>query len=350
MPHGMKSSKITDQDPGSEDHFEAIVAGMPGEAGFDQNTGGVSPFGCGVINNAITFTFANMYGGALREICETVAQESAHAFGLDHEMHCPDPMTYLTGCGDKEFRDVNAYCGEYQNRQCYCGNSTQNSFATILGMFGAGPPTTPSVEITEPLDGAQVQSGFVVRANISDNVSITKGELWVNDELVSSISVPPYIFNAPTGLADGAYKVSIRGYDNRNDYGEDTIYAIIGAPCGDSDDCNSGDVCVDGRCVSGPDQSGGLGSECTDNEDCVSGLCGAMDGLKLCVETCLLGNNGCPGGFQCIAAGENGVCWPGAEDSGGCLSSTQGTPPFPWILLFFAATFLAIRMRSRKNS
>ena len=100
---------VTDVDPGEAPHFEAIVAGAPSEVGAT-GIGGVAPFACGVIDNAVTYSFANIYS-SVEDLCETVAQETAHAFGLEHEYLCEDPMTYLTGCGPKAFRDVDAPCG-----------------------------------------------------------------------------------------------------------------------------------------------------------------------------------------------------------------------------------------------
>lgn len=78
---------ITDQDPGNVSHFEAIVAGTDDE--ISTSAGGIAPASCGVINNAITFSFANQ--GSLSQMCWTVAQETAHAFGLDHELPRPPP-------------------------------------------------------------------------------------------------------------------------------------------------------------------------------------------------------------------------------------------------------------------
>ncbi len=129
--------EITDVDPGAVPHFEAVVAGSPDEIGIGGPVGGVAPFGCGVINNAVTYSFANIYGGYVPEICWTVAQESAHAFGLDHEFLCADPMTYLYECSDnKSFQDVAAPCGEDGARECYCGGATQNSYQRIISHFG----------------------------------------------------------------------------------------------------------------------------------------------------------------------------------------------------------------------
>jgi MYXO-CTERM domain-containing protein len=111
--------------------------------------GGVSPFSCGTINNSIVFTFAVVYGTAYRDICETSAQEIAHSFGLDHEHLCSDPMTYLTGCGNKSFQNVAAPCGEYSNRACMCGGNTQNSVALLdqrLGLYEPPPAVDAGVD------------------------------------------------------------------------------------------------------------------------------------------------------------------------------------------------------------
>lgn len=139
--------EVTDVDPGSAPHFEAIVAGAPQEIGASE-IGGVAPFACGVIENAVTYSFANIYG-SVQDICETVAQETAHSFGLEHEYLCEDAMTYLTGCGSKAFRDVDAPCGEMAARECACGGETQNSYRHLMREFGGLPVPEPAVESGE---------------------------------------------------------------------------------------------------------------------------------------------------------------------------------------------------------
>ena len=139
--------EVTDVDPGEAPHFEAIVAGSPSEIG-ESEIGGLAPFACGVIDNAVTYSFANIYGSVL-DICETVAQETAHSFGLEHEYLCEDPMTYLTGCGAKAFRDVDAPCGEMAPRECACGGATQNSYLRLMREFAGRPPPDPVVETDE---------------------------------------------------------------------------------------------------------------------------------------------------------------------------------------------------------
>jgi len=273
---------ITDQDPSPANHFEAMVAGSPQQLGFDSQTGGVSPWTCGVINNAITFTFANIYGGSVQSICEVVAQETAHAFGLEHEYLCEDPMTYLYGCGAKSFQDVNARCGEGYARNCECGGSTQNSVQSILAVFGPGTPTPPTVTITEPAEGDQVQAGYVVRANITDNVGVDAAELWINNQLVLRLEDAPWVFNAPASLLDGVHTIEVRGFDNQNVEASATLHVTQGEPCESSDDCGADLACVDGGCVPGGD----LGETCATPDDCASGYC-LFDGTdRFCTWPC----------------------------------------------------------------
>lgn len=144
--------QVTDVDPGGAPHFEAIVAGAPAELG-ETDIGGVAPFACGVIDNAVTYSFANIYG-SVQDLCETVAQETAHAFGLEHEVLCDDPMTYLPACGPRAFRDVDAPCGELEPRACACGGETQNSYRRLLDEFDAGRPDgEPALELADPCGG-----------------------------------------------------------------------------------------------------------------------------------------------------------------------------------------------------
>ena len=140
--------EVTDVDPGEAPHFEAIVAGAPGEIG-EEEIGGLAPFACGVIENAVTYSFANIYG-SVQDICETVAQETAHSFGLEHEYLCEDPMTYLTGCGAKAFRDIDAPCGEMEPRACACGGTTQNSYRRLMREFAGLPEPEAAFETGEP--------------------------------------------------------------------------------------------------------------------------------------------------------------------------------------------------------
>ncbi|RMH41438.1 MAG: hypothetical protein D6689_11190 [Deltaproteobacteria bacterium] len=318
--------QVVTEDPGQTPHHEAVVCGKPTDLGMQNGVGGVAPFSCGVIENSITYTFAEVYGGQTRFICETIAQEAAHGWGLDHEYLCEDPMTYLSGCGPKSYQDIDARCGEFSARNCQCGGATQNSFRRIAAVFGTADPTPPSVTITEPANNATVDPGFVVRADITDDQGIGSASLYVDDNLVLSLSEPPFVFNAPNDLADGDHKVEIVATDSFGAEARDSIFVIVGEPCSSASDCEDGEVCVDGRCVAGPGTPGGLGEACESGADCASGLCGSdSSGNKVCTEPCDPAANACPGGFECRSAGEaGGVCWPGAGGGGGGCGCTLG--------------------------
>lgn len=349
--------EITDVDPGNACHWESIVAGSPQDIGQSAGVAGVSPwtFDCSIIQNSITFTFAEVFSNNdVVNLCWTIVQETAHSFGLDHEYLAEDPMTYLNGSslpgGFKRFQNQNAQCGEYQPRQCQCSN-TQNSVQMLLGIFGSATPTPPVVTIDDPQTGDQVEPGFPVRVTIDDNNGISRADLYVNDELVQSVTSAPFVFNAPGDLGEGTHRVRVTAIDSQGTSGQSgTVSVIIGPPCETPADCSpQGEemTCVDGRCVPGEGAPGGLGTECEDDTQCASGHCqhSENDG-NYCVEQCDPALDGCPSGFRCLDAG---ICWPGDDGGGGgCLDAgNRGRVPTLPIALGVALGALMMRRRRR---
>ncbi len=136
---GPYNVRVVSNDPGPQPHHELMMTTVPGVAGFNSGVGGVSPFSCGVIENAITFLFAQPFGDDTDELCAAAAMELAHSFGLEHAFLCEDPMTYLTGCGRKRFTDQNVPCGEYEPRACACGGASTNSHRKLIAAVGRNP-------------------------------------------------------------------------------------------------------------------------------------------------------------------------------------------------------------------
>lgn len=143
--------EVTDRNPGSVAHTEAIIGGhhtdlrttavIRGEP--EALAGGIAPFkaDCTPLESAIVFVFAEEFDGDLRRVCEVAAQEVAHAYGLDHAYLCEDAMSYLVGCGAKSFRDEHARCGELEARPCAgpgydCQRDTQNSAELLAQRIG----------------------------------------------------------------------------------------------------------------------------------------------------------------------------------------------------------------------
>jgi MYXO-CTERM domain-containing protein len=257
---------ITDVDPGpAVEHFEAVEAGTPGNLGLSSGIGGISPFACGVINNAVNFSFANIYN-SVTDICHTVAQESAHSFGLEHEYLCSDPMTYLDGCGKKWFHDETASCGEYSPRSCDC-KQQQNSYQELLAHFGPGKDPGPKLDFVRPLDQEQVESAFEIEITGTDYHYGLEGlEVFVNGASVGTGQGLPFVTSAPAGLS-GAIEVEVRGIDIRGVQSSRIISVNSAAVCG-SEICGEGETCQDGVCTADVDDDGDPNNNCSTDDTC----------------------------------------------------------------------------------
>lgn len=219
--------EVTDVDPGSVPHVEAVMGGHPSHAGMGSGVGGVAPMNgdCSVVERAVVYIFTQNLGGVQTE-CEVAGQEIAHAYGLDHELECSDPMTYLSPCGAKTFQDSDEACGEYSRRACMCGGSTQNSHRVLLSRLGAAgttpPPTDPAdpdpsdpldpsdpptpgdttppvVAVLDPSDGAVLPASSTVEvtATVSDDAGLARVELlWQFGS-----TIPMDCARAPTGVS-----------------------------------------------------------------------------------------------------------------------------------------------------
>ncbi|MGE0869125.1 MAG: Ig-like domain-containing protein [Kofleriaceae bacterium] len=343
---------VVTERPASGSYHMAIVAGRPGDVQMQNGVGGVAPFSCGYINNSISYSFANIYGGDVDEICWTVAQETAHSWGLDHKYDNRDPMTYLqSGPSRKTFQNSDGPCGTFSATGCQCGGNTMNSYQEILATFGSSTPTPPTVKITAPKDGDKVNQGFTVQADIKDDLSPSKAELRIDGVLIGTLNyIQPnqsWLWAAPPSLSQGVHTLKVTGYDVGQSPTDATIKVTIGEACGSPSDCPlDTDTCVDGRCAPGSGAQGGLGSTCANNTECASSQCaGDSSGNNYCVEACDVDEDGCPSGFSCIEAGSQGVCWPGGDDGGGC--TTQGDPR--GILLFGIGFAVILVARRRKR-
>lgn len=260
--------EITDVDPGNTPHDEAIVCGSGSQAGFG-GAGGVAPFTCGVISNAITFTFPESIGSNARVIAEVIGQEAAHAWGLDHEMLCEDPMTYLSGCGQKTFQDQDAPCGEFQNRNCSCGGATQNSYQHILMTFGSAIPDTqaPTAAITYPSDGDVFAPGasFEIEVAVADDGYIRVVNLFVDGSSEAGDESEPYGPWPVSGIPEGTYTFHIEAEDGAGNVTaspEVTIHVTA-----DGEPPPSGDGDGDGGGSDGDGDGGGTADGDGGNDD-----------------------------------------------------------------------------------
>jgi len=360
--------EVTDVKPATGTYHLALAAGLPMQIGFGSDILGVAPLAsnCSPQDNAISFTFANAHGPTLRgeNLCWTVAQESAHAFGLDHSFKfidgrsaCNDPMTYQVDCGGQRFfRNQSAKCGEFEERACRCG-ATQNSHAKLLSVFGAGTPITgnPTAEITNPADGMPLS--VLVGANAGSKRGVARVQLLVNG--FPWVEVPgakfgpngqadpsPYGLIFPDNLPDGISDFVVRAYD---DLGAFTDSAMVtrtkGQPCTSADTCAPHQKCEAGKCLWDP-PVGEIGDTCTYPQFCKSLRCEGSVEEKICTQACdPAGEDTCPGDLRCNAAA--GVCY--FSDAGGCCS-VGADDGLPWPQLAgFALVFATVMRRKRRR-
>jgi hypothetical protein len=155
--------KLTETDPGSVAHIEAVFGGAAPMLGLPVHAGGVAPFStaCKAIENSIVFAFTDDLPVSSKVICEVMAQELAHSYGLDHELLASDPMTYLSYAGPRSFQNATAECGELTARPCgvtgYAScRANQNSYALLTERLGAAGTSEDPIE-EEDMTGASTE-------------------------------------------------------------------------------------------------------------------------------------------------------------------------------------------------
>jgi len=126
--------EVLDTPPKRGDYIVAMIGGSPDMFGFDEQVGGIAPWNGRVIDDAVVFAFQTPDTSA-HELCEKTAHEIGHALGLDHTRDCGDLMSYES-CGPKHFREEPAPCGEWDDRECGSGRSTQSSAEELARRVG----------------------------------------------------------------------------------------------------------------------------------------------------------------------------------------------------------------------
>jgi hypothetical protein len=78
--------------------------------------------------------------------------------------------------------------------------------------------TTPSVSITDPTSGAFIRGSYLIVANATDNVGVTRVEFYYNGgNLIGTDNTPPTPFSISwdtTAIGNGTYSLTAKAYDN----------------------------------------------------------------------------------------------------------------------------------------
>ena len=308
------------------------------------------------------------YDSMILDLAVTVAQETAHSYGLGHSDNMQDVM-YPQETG----KTVGFLSGGYaDNNNCAAGQGQQDAHALLLQILGpnTGSPadvTPPTVKITSPRDAAVVPRSFAVSIDAADDVSVDHIDVQVAGP-AQSINVrldkAPYqtMITVPS---DGAWALSATAFDAAGNSTADTINLSVassaklafGAPCTSGGQCQSavcsGGVCSQmcGKCPSGyvcdaksvcekstgaksdggtATQPGSVGAACAANGDCDSMICAEVSGFHYCTAACDPSNNAtCPDGMVCTDFGPptGALCNFGGGSGGsssGCAVAVGG--------------------------
>jgi hypothetical protein len=318
----------------------------------------------------MSFAMANDIGPSPLGLCYVAAQETAHSLGinshsyeyLDGRSACNDPMSYRQNCGGQRFfRNEAARCGDYNVGQCGCGG-TQNTHARLLAVLGPGTVLTPppTVEINSQTSGGTIANGATVTARAFSQRGVARLELILNGYKWAEVKgagwgnngqpESQYAFTLPDDVPDGVIDIVVRAKDDIDiSTDSQTITVTKGEPCVSADTCAEGQLCEAGKCFwEAP--VGELGDECTYKQFCKNELCQQIDtGEARCTQACVPGVvDTCPMGYECIASGATGVCWPSSDLGGNCLGcSNTGSGQAQGLLFALGLGFLVFRKRRR---
>ena len=99
--------------------------------------------------------------------------------------------------------------------------NASKALKAAVGTTPIGNSTPPSVAIASPLNGTTVSGGVTVKADASDNVGVSRVDLYKDGIFFASDAVSPYEFYWDTkGDIDGSHTLLAKGYDASNNVGE----------------------------------------------------------------------------------------------------------------------------------
>jgi hypothetical protein len=233
--------------PASGDYDMAMIGGTPAHLDLGYSTGvvGVAPMDCGnQMPRDIAFVFSDSIKALsspskyAEEVAETAAHESAHTYGLPHSADGCDLMSYSSCATLKTFLDktMSMQSDSYGK----CGLYSMNSHQLLLAELGPStgepepepPPADtqpPQVTITSPAAGAKVSANLTVKTTITDNTGVSKADLRVDGQVVSSRASAPFDFNV-TGLGVGQHTLVVEAYDPAGNKGSATVAVSVDAP------------------------------------------------------------------------------------------------------------------------
>jgi hypothetical protein len=341
---------------------------------------GVAPLDCDNNNEEeITYAFSaglapNQTGLSLTEslkaIAVTAAQETAHSYGLSHTNSSQDIMYPQLDLDQNGFVDQSLGLINNPNGACH-GATKQNSkqlLGSIVGFSNGMMPIgdAPTVKWVAPTANQTVPMQFTLIVDAqSANSTITKVDVSSGPQTLFSWTTPPFRENV-MAPGEGTYQITATAFDANGNFQTSSVTFTASKnapaqqlpPCQSNNECVSGEVCDQGKCVVGGSTTGSTGSttgstgsttgstgsttsgtggtsggivtgiptggDCTEDAQCQSAICDEREGHNFCTAVCDEANaNSCPAGLTCVS--DSGAFLCQRPSSSGC-SAAPGAP------------------------
>jgi hypothetical protein len=229
----------TDVRPAADPYTMVMVGGRPEQFGFDPRVAGAALMDCDNLQeNNVVFAFPSPLPGNLHGLFVTAAQETAHAFGLEHTEDRNDLMNAQVGPYQWTFTDRSNPISAPRA----CGPLLQNShqkLAQILGLWPLGVPkplgdgtvpdvSVPQITIRQPANGQVVSPSFELVVSVVDESPLA--EVSVQSPAGSQIHAnPPRILNinSKLDLEPGAAKVFVWARDANGNQSFASVEVIV---------------------------------------------------------------------------------------------------------------------------
>ncbi|HXO42431.1 MAG TPA: Ig-like domain-containing protein, partial [Thermoanaerobaculia bacterium] len=109
----------------------------------------------------------------------------------------------------------------------YAGDPTYTWYDDVAVTGGPADTTPPTTAITAPANGATVSGTVSVTASASDNVGVTRVEIYVDSALKATLTSSPYAWSwNTTTAANGAHAIVSKAYDAAGNAGTSATVTV----------------------------------------------------------------------------------------------------------------------------
>jgi MYXO-CTERM domain-containing protein len=138
---------VTTSRPAAGPYTMVMVGGTPALFGMDAHVAGLAFMDCGNHQPAnVVFAFPEPLGDNRQGLVSTIAQEAAHALGLQHSSDPDDLMFPRVDLAQRQFQDRDSLVAAPR----YCPGDTQNSHRRLLELVGPWPGGDKGIGAPEP--------------------------------------------------------------------------------------------------------------------------------------------------------------------------------------------------------